>query len=102
MKKIILRRRPIPDETENVDRYFYHDGAFPCLMVNTSGEIVLVTGKKGALSKGVLVGKTEDSKSKLNIGQFFTDWEVVGPLTHYDGEITVTFVNELDRIDSVT
>jgi len=97
MKTIILKRRSIPEDTKNTDGCFYHDGAFPCLMVNKLGEIVLVTGKEGTLSKGILVGKTEDSKSTLKIGKFCVDWEVCGDLTHYDGEISVTFVNELDQ-----
>ena len=70
---------------------------FPRLQVNKRGEIVLATGKRETLTEGVLVGKTEDSTSDLTIGTKFTDWEVCGELQDYDGEVTVTLKNELER-----
>jgi hypothetical protein len=70
-----------------------HDIYFPRLQVNKRGEIVLATGKDGFLTTGILVGKTKESKSEVPIGKKFTDWEVCGELTDYDGEVTVTFQN---------
>ena len=68
---------------------------FPRLQVNRLGEIILALSKDNTLTKGVLVGKTEDSKSTLAIGTTWCDWEVVGPLEDYNGEATVTFKNNI-------
>lgn len=67
---------------------------FPRLQVNRHGEIILATGKNGYLTRGVLVGKTPESKSNIPIGKVFTDWEVAGLLKDYNGEVTVTFKNK--------
>lgn len=68
---------------------------FPRLQVNKRGEIVLAISKskKYGLTKGILVGKTKDSTSKLDIGTKITDWEVCGELTDYNGEVSVSFKN---------
>lgn len=67
---------------------------YPRLQINKIGEIILATGKKNTLTTGILVAKTPDSKSKVPIGKKFDDWEVVGPLEDYDGQITVQFENQ--------
>ncbi len=67
---------------------------YPRLQVNKLGEIILATGKKNTLTTGILVAKTPESKSKWGIGTKFTDWEVVGELKDYDGQITVQFENK--------
>jgi len=70
------------------------DSYYPRLQVNNRGEIVLAMSKKETLTTGVLVGKTLESNSKLEIGTKWVDWEVAGELTDYDGQVTVTFENE--------
>lgn len=69
---------------------------YPRLQINKHGEIVLATGmdNKYKLTTGILVAKTPDSKSKVPIGKKFDDWEVVGELKDYDGQITVQFENK--------
>ena len=67
---------------------------YPRLQVNKLGEIVLALHKsEGGLTRGILVGKTENSNSKLEIGSKFSDWEVVGELKDYDGDVSTTFTN---------
>ena len=68
---------------------------YPRLQVNNRGEIVLAISKKDTLTTGILVGKTPESKSTLDIGTKWTDWEVAGELADYDGEITATFINKV-------
>jgi hypothetical protein len=68
---------------------------FPRLQVNKRGEIVLATSKTGSLTTGILVAKTPESTSKIQIGQKFDDWEVAGELTDYNGEVSVTFENQV-------
>ena len=68
---------------------------YPRLQINKIGEIILATGKKNTLTTGILVAKTPESKSKWEIGTKFSDWEVVGPLVDYDGQITVQFENQI-------
>lgn len=68
---------------------------FPRLQTNKRGEIILATAKNGILTTGILVAKTPESKSTLTIGQQLTDWEVCGELTDYNGEISVTFENQV-------
>ena len=71
---------------------------FPRLQINKLGEIILATGRcERGLTEGVLVGKTSDSKSNLSIGQKCTDWEVCGELQDYNGQITVTFENNVQK-----
>lgn len=78
---------------------------YPRLQVNKHGEIVLSVFKDGhGLTHGVLVGKTPDSKSKVSIGQKFSDWEVGGELVDYDGEVQVSFINKVptEAFDEIT
>lgn len=79
----------VNDKSENMRRLSY-----PRLQVNKSGEIVLVTSKDGCLSRGVLIGKTPKSKTKLSIGCTISDWEVAGELTDYDGVVDVSLMNK--------
>ena len=67
----------------------------PRLQVNKCGEIILATCKHGVFTTGFLVGKTPESKSTLPIGLKCTDWEVVGELVDYDGEVSITFENKI-------
>lgn len=68
---------------------------YPRLRVNKLGEIVLATSRSNGLTTGILVGKTPNSKSDVPIGFKCCDWEVVGNLEDYDGEVTVTFRNKV-------
>jgi hypothetical protein len=68
---------------------------YPRLQINKRGEIVLAISKERTLTKGILVGKTPESKSLLQLGTKCVDWEVAGELTDYDGEITVTLSNRV-------
>jgi hypothetical protein len=68
---------------------------YPRLQVNKHGEIVLATYKKGILTTGILVGRTPWSKSTVPFGRKFSDWEVVGELTDYGGEVEVCLKNEV-------
>lgn len=87
MNKIILQNEGSADSGHNL--------WFPRLQVNKHGEIVFATGKSGTLTTGILIAKTPESKSKLTIGQKCDDWEVVGELTDYNGEVAVSFENEV-------
>jgi len=63
---------------------------YPKLQVNRKGEIVLAFSKKSTLTRGVLVGFTEDIKpedKQFEIGKIFDDWEVVGELFDYEEEV---------------
>lgn len=69
---------------------------YPRLRVNKLGEIVLATSRsENGLTTGILVGKTPNSKSDVPIGFKCCDWEVVGELEDYDGEMTITFRNQV-------
>lgn len=71
---------------------------FPRLQINKrTGEIVLATSKHRTLTTGILVAKTPDSQSKFPLGKKFDDWEVVGPLEDYNGEITITIRNKVKK-----
>lgn len=72
-----------------------NSGYYPRLQINKHGEIVLATDKKDTLTTGILVGKTAYCKSKFPLGKKFDDWEVVGELFDYDGEVTVTIQNKV-------
>lgn len=89
MNKISLNNRGSVNATLNSNLYF------PRLQINKRGEIVLATGKRGTLTSGILVAKTPESQSTLQIGQKFSDWEVCGELVDYNGEISVTFENQV-------
>jgi hypothetical protein len=68
---------------------------YPRLQINKAGEIVLATSKEGSLTTGILVGKLPHCQSTLRIGRCCTDWEVVGELTDYDGEIEIVLSNRI-------
>lgn len=68
---------------------------YPRLQINKHGEIVLAFSKENGLTRGILVGKTKECKSVFSIGKKFTDWEVVGELTDYNGEVTISIENEV-------
>ena len=70
---------------------------YPRLQVNRRGEIVLAISKEDTLTSGILVGKTANSTSVVPIGKKFDDWEVVGPLTDYDGEVVVSLKNTCSK-----
>ena len=67
---------------------------YPRIQVNKHGEIILAIGKEDTLTKGILIGLTPDSKSKIPLGRKFDDWEVVGDLEDYSGEVSVTLKNQ--------
>jgi hypothetical protein len=71
---------------------------YPRLQVNKRGEIILATGKEGSLTTGILVGKTPECVSALSLGKKFDDWEVVGELTDYDGEVQVSLSNRVKKV----
>ena len=68
---------------------------YPRLQVTKHGDIVLAISKSGYLTTGILVGKTKDSTSPIPIGKKFTDWEVGGELTDYDGAVTIKIENKV-------
>jgi hypothetical protein len=70
---------------------------YPRLKVNDLGEIVLAISKEGTLTTGILVGKTPESKSKWKLGKRFADWEVVGELRDYDGEVNICLRNTNEK-----
>lgn len=74
---------------------------YPRLQINKHGEIVLslYRNESDTLTVGILVGKTKDSKSTVEIGKRFDDWEVCGKLEDYDGEVTLTIKNAAKRKD---
>jgi hypothetical protein len=66
---------------------------YPRLQINKMGEIILAMKKENGLTTGILVGQKRGSKAYITIGTKLTDWEVVGELQDYDGQVTVTFKN---------
>jgi hypothetical protein len=84
-------------QLENEDYSF----CYPRLQINKLGEIVLATGKKGRLTTGILVGKTPECKTKWPIGKKWDDWEVVGELTDYDGQVTIQIENKIKTTSEV-
>ena len=84
---------------------------YPRLMRNKRGEIVLATHKKDSLTTGIYVGQVEGTKPHKLVGPVaevfgvegqvptfgtkWTDWEVCGELTDYDGEVTLTLKNQV-------
>ena len=95
MKKVVLRNNGSVSDDDNL--------YFPRLQVNGRGEIILAISKsKNGLTKGILVGTVHNRKSKVPIGQLFTDWEVAGELEDYDGEVNVTIRNQVKRHGEVT
>ena len=90
MKKIQLRN------TGDVDAGF--NLYFPRLQSNSRGEIVLAMSKEGSLTTGLLVGfenKTAEGNCPVPIGHKFTDWEVFGKLTDYNGKVSIQFENKV-------
>lgn len=69
---------------------------FPRLMVNKRGEIILATSRsEQGLTTGILVDKLPTSISTTKIGTRYTDWEVAGELTNYNGEVDIVLENGL-------
>jgi hypothetical protein len=76
-------------------RSMFSNLCYPRLQANKKGEIILALSKEGLLTRGILVGYTDQAANKkIPIGTYFADWEVAGPLTDYNGEVSVTFKNE--------
>ena len=84
-------------QLENEDYSF----CYPRLQINKLGEIVLATGKKGRLTTGILVGKTPECKTTWPIGKKWDDWEVVGELTDYDGQVLIQIENKIKTTPKV-
>lgn len=93
---ITLNNQPIDKISVSPNLYY------PRLQTNKWGEIILATHQKNGMTTGILVGRIPDSLSaKLiefsepyQIGQKFSDWEVAGELTDYDGEVELIIKNK--------
>lgn len=87
---INAKTEPIVLEHSNVHGY-------PRLQVNRLGEIVLALRKTEGphgLTTGIFVAKTPECRSTWPIGTVWQDWEVMGPLTDYDGEVILMMRNK--------
>ena len=95
-KRIILRNHGSVEAGDNL--------YFPRLQVNKRGEIILALSKaKCGLTKGIFVGMIHGRKSKtIALGQVFDDWEVCGEFEDYDGEVTVSFKNQVKQHGEVS
>ena len=86
--KILLNNLEIADNTTIDDLYY------PRIQINKHGEIILAISKENTLTKGILIGLTLESKSKVEIGRKFDDWEVAGELKDYGLPMTITLQNQ--------
>jgi hypothetical protein len=73
----------------------YRLSGYPRIQINKLGEIVLAIKKNGGLTEGILIGKTEGSKSNCKLGSYYVDWEVCGELEDYTGSIEICISNTL-------
>ena len=87
MSAILLNNREL-SENSTIDNLYY-----PRIQINKHGEIILAISKENTLTKGILIGLTLESKSKVKIGTKFDDWEVVGGLKDYNLPMTITIEN---------
>lgn len=92
----IIEFKDIPVEKVELIPAFY-----PRLQVNKLGEIILATKKEGGLTTGILVGKTPECKTQWPIGQKWSDWEVCGELTDYDGQVIIQLENKIETTSEV-